>query len=133
MYHHCKKLAQRNLYTFAPRVRALPDREKYTKEDLLTPSFLLEQKEGVSIYYAAHNEIINEQARVFIIGITPGWTQMERSTRIQSSSGCTDYSSWKSSRRCIETNECKRRTLFVRVSPSFWSKWPSPEAIGRAK
>lgn len=79
MYHDCKKLAQRNLYTFAPRMMALPDREKYTKEDLLTPSFLLEQKEGISIYYAAHNEIINEQARVFIIGITPGWTQMERS------------------------------------------------------
>lgn len=79
MCHDCKKLAQSNLYTFSSRIMELPDKEKYAKEDLLTPSFLLEQKEGISIYYAAHNEIINEQARVFIIGITPGWTQMERS------------------------------------------------------
>ena len=51
MCHDCKQLAQRDLYIFASRIMALPDKEKYTKEDLLTPSFLLEQKEGISIYH----------------------------------------------------------------------------------
>lgn len=75
----CEKLEKRNLHTFVSHILALPHKKEYTKEDLLTSSFLLDQKEGVSIYYAAHNEIINEKARVFIVGITPGWKQMERS------------------------------------------------------
>ncbi|HWO97102.1 MAG TPA: hypothetical protein VNM45_12310 [Bacillus sp. (in: firmicutes)] len=79
MCRDCKELARRNLYTFASRIIELPNKDKYVKQDLLTPSFLLERKEGISIFYAAHNDIINEKARVFIIGITPGWTQMERS------------------------------------------------------
>ena len=29
----------------------------------------------MKIYYAPHNEIINEKAKIFIVGITPGWTQ----------------------------------------------------------
>ena len=29
----------------------------------------------MKIYYAPHNEIINNKAKVFIVGITPGWTQ----------------------------------------------------------
>lgn len=26
-------------------------------------------------YYASHNEVIDEKAKIFIVGITPGWTQ----------------------------------------------------------
>lgn len=29
----------------------------------------------MEIYYAPHNETINQNAKVFIVGITPGWTQ----------------------------------------------------------
>lgn len=29
----------------------------------------------MKIYYAPHNEIVNEKAKIFIVGITPGWTQ----------------------------------------------------------
>ena len=47
----------------------------FEKEDILIPEFNLYRDDKISIYYAPHNEIINKQAKIFIIGITPGWTQ----------------------------------------------------------
>lgn len=32
-------------------------------------------KKNMKIYYAPHNETINTKAKVFIVGITPGWRQ----------------------------------------------------------
>lgn len=51
------------------------------REDLLTPDFLLERRGELEIYYAPHNEYINVAAKVCIVGITPGWNQMERAYR----------------------------------------------------
>ena len=61
--------------------------EKYTnkikllkgfgKEDVLTKDFLLYKGNNMEIYFAPHNEVINDKAKVFIIGITPGWTQTQ--------------------------------------------------------
>lgn len=61
---------------FETAIRALPEKKKYTREDLLVPPFLLEEENSISIYYAPHNEYINPEAKVFIIGITPGFEQM---------------------------------------------------------
>lgn len=47
------------------------------KEDLLTPAFLMRQEGDVEIYYAPHNEVVNTEAQLVIVGITPGWTQMK--------------------------------------------------------
>ena len=47
----------------------------FEKEDILIKKFELFSKNNMKIYYAPHNEIINEKAKVFIVGITPGWTQ----------------------------------------------------------
>lgn len=47
----------------------------FDKKYILNKKFLLIKKEKIEIYYAPHNEIINEKAKVFIVGITPGWTQ----------------------------------------------------------
>jgi hypothetical protein len=47
-----------------------------TKETLLTPRFLLEKSGNLEMYYAPHNEYINTKAKIVLIGITPGWTQM---------------------------------------------------------
>jgi len=47
----------------------------FDKKDILNKKFLLIKKENMEIYYAPHNEIINEKAQIFIVGITPGWTQ----------------------------------------------------------
>ena len=47
----------------------------FEKEDILVQDFLLFEDGDLKIYYAPHNEIINKDAKVFIVGITPGWTQ----------------------------------------------------------
>ena len=47
----------------------------FEKEDILKEEFELYNKDNMKIYYAPHNEIINDKAKIFIVGITPGWTQ----------------------------------------------------------
>jgi hypothetical protein len=67
------------LEKFVPRIRDLPDRE-LKKEDVLVPEFLLAKEGNVEIYYAPFHHT-NENARVVMVGITPGWTQTEISFR----------------------------------------------------
>lgn len=47
----------------------------FAKEDILDKKFELFSGNNMKIYYAPHNEIINERAKILIVGITPGWTQ----------------------------------------------------------
>lgn len=49
--------------------------DRFNKEDILIEKFELYNKNNMKIYYAPHNEIINDKAKIFIVGITPGWTQ----------------------------------------------------------
>lgn len=49
----------------------------FSKEDILNKKFELYNKNNMKIYYAPHNEIINANAKIFIVGITPGWTQTQ--------------------------------------------------------
>lgn len=67
---------KKTLYDFREIILQLPVKKSYTKEELLIPDFLLEQEGELEIYYAPHNEYINPYGRVFIIGITPGFQQM---------------------------------------------------------
>lgn len=60
-------------------IERLPLKEKYTKEELLIPELLIKEEKQIAIYYAAHNEYFNSHAKVFIVGITPGFAQMEKS------------------------------------------------------
>ncbi|RXZ00478.1 hypothetical protein [Fictibacillus sp. S7] len=62
-------------------LRSLPVKERYSKEDLLTSTFLMEESGHLEMYYSPHNEAVNENGRIMIIGITPGWVQMELAFR----------------------------------------------------
>lgn len=64
------------LYDFKGIIQSLPLQDRYSKEELLIPELLIEKKDTIEIYYAPHNEYINPTAKVFIIGITPGFQQM---------------------------------------------------------
>lgn len=55
--------------------KLISEMNKFEKEDILNKKFELHSESNMKIYYAPHNEIINKKAKVFIIGITPGWTQ----------------------------------------------------------
>lgn len=67
---------KKTLYDFKDRIKKLPLKDKYTKEELLTDDFLIDKDGNIEIYYAPHNEYINPKAEIFIIGITPGFAQM---------------------------------------------------------
>lgn len=67
---------KKTLYDYIDIIKKLPLKNKYTKEELLTKDFLIEKEDNIEIYYAPHNEYMNEKAKVFIIGITPGFQQM---------------------------------------------------------
>lgn len=47
----------------------------FEKIDILNKKFELYNDGKMTIYYAPHNEVINKKAKIFIVGITPGWTQ----------------------------------------------------------
>lgn len=67
---------KKTLYDYIDTIKKLPLKNKYTKEELLTKDLLIEKEDNIEIYYAPHNEYMNEKAKVFIIGITPGFQQM---------------------------------------------------------
>ena len=69
------------LQFLADRIRDLQDRNHYTRDELCTPEFLLETDGNLRMYYAPF-DTINPGARVAIVGITPGWTQMEIGIRV---------------------------------------------------
>ena len=69
-------MVKKTLTDFENEIKALPLKAKYEKEELLTDDFLLEKEGNIEIFYAPHNEYINPDARIFIVGITPGFQQM---------------------------------------------------------
>ncbi|QOR67048.1 hypothetical protein IM538_02420 [Cytobacillus suaedae] len=54
----------------------LPKKETYLKEDLMTEQFLYSKDNKLEVYWAPF-EYINKEAKVIMLGITPGWTQMQ--------------------------------------------------------
>ncbi|WP_078550172.1 uracil-DNA glycosylase family protein [Litchfieldia alkalitelluris] len=58
----------------------LPFKETYEKEELMTTDFLFVKDDKLEIYWAPF-EFINRNAKVIILGITPGWTQMQLAYR----------------------------------------------------
>ena len=67
---------KKTLYDYEEAIKKLPLKNKYTKDELLIADFLVDKKDNIEIYYAPHNEYINHKAKIFIIGITPGFQQM---------------------------------------------------------
>lgn len=81
---------KKTLYDYKDVIKKLPIKDKYTKEELLIEDFLVDKKDNIEIYYAPHNEYLNPKAKVFIIGITPGFQQM--STAISTARKELEYS-----------------------------------------
>jgi len=61
---------------YTEAIRSLPNGKELTRQDLLTSAFRLYETGKLAIYYAPF-DVLNKAARVVILGITPGWTQME--------------------------------------------------------
>ena len=67
---------KKTLYEYEEVIKQLPIKDKYEKDELLIDDFLIEKNGNIEIYYAPHNEYLNSKAKIFIIGITPGFQQM---------------------------------------------------------
>jgi hypothetical protein len=71
----------RLLRSFTDRIAALPERSSFSGADLLVPQFQLQREENLAIFYAPL-EHVNRRAKLILLGITPGFTQMEISYRV---------------------------------------------------
>ena len=67
---------KKTLYDYQDAIMKLPIKDKYTKDEILTKNFLIEKQGNMEIFYAPHNEYLNSKAKIFIIGITPGFQEM---------------------------------------------------------
>ena len=68
---------------FRDRIAHLPslsEGQRYTKAQLARDDFLLFRDGSISAYYVPFHHI-NKRAKVVLIGLTPGWTQMEEAFR----------------------------------------------------
>ncbi|MGN7359066.1 hypothetical protein ACTHPF_17360 [Paenibacillus sp. SAF-054] len=78
---------------YKPAMLRLPPKGELTRNDLLTDAFRMAVEGRTEMYYAPHNDWANDHARVAIIGITPGWTQMKlayQAARAGFAEGLTD-------------------------------------------
>jgi hypothetical protein len=55
----------------------LPTQDRYYKAQLCCEQFLLFSQLGLDVYYIPFHHL-NIKARIVLLGLTPGWTQMER-------------------------------------------------------
>lgn len=67
---------KKTLYNYKSKIEKLPIKDKYTKEELLIDDFLIDKENNIEVYYSPHNEYINPKAKILIVGITPGFVQM---------------------------------------------------------
>src|SRR4051794_37944731 len=58
---------------FSATIKALPE---VSRDAVLTDGFLLERDGDLRVYYAPFDHV-NESARLVLVGITPGWSQMQ--------------------------------------------------------
>lgn len=65
---------------FAPAIAALPPAERLTRDDLLVPDFLLHTEGRLAVYYAPFDHV-EPRARLVLVGISPGFRQMEIALR----------------------------------------------------
>ncbi len=88
-----------HLKDYYEKIKELPLKTAYKREELIIPEFLVEAEKEIGLYYCTHNEYVNPKAKVFIVGITPGFTQMSKSI--------------STARACIEENKSLEEIVYL--------------------
>lgn len=88
-----------HLKDYYEQIKKLPLKTTYTREELVVPEFLVAAHKEIELYYCSHNEYVNPNAKIFIVGITPGFTQMSQSI--------------STARACIEEKKSLEETLYL--------------------
>jgi hypothetical protein len=66
---------------YASQIQSLPQRVRFTKEDLLVPAFEVYCLGDLVMYYAPL-DCLNPSAELIFLGITPSWMEMERAYQV---------------------------------------------------
>jgi len=74
-------LISNHLVQYKDAIRLLPKDRTLERDDLLAEDFLMSRSGKLEVYYAPHNEYLNPYAKVMVIGLTPGFTQMRIALR----------------------------------------------------
>ncbi|MFF2482720.1 uracil-DNA glycosylase family protein [Paenibacillus sp. NPDC058071] len=90
-------LRNTNIERYKTYIGTLPE-GKLTKEQLLVLELQLAERDGLSVYYIPF-EYVNERAKVMVIGITPGFTQMELAYRVARSGLHAGLTGWEIARQ----------------------------------
>ena len=106
-YDKIEKLLKAGVIMFDKYSNEIKKLNTFDKKDILNKNFLLMKKDKMEIYYAPHNEIVNEKAKIFIVGITPGWTQTSIAYEI-ACNGLRNNMEYESIKR-----ECKKNSRFA--------------------
>src|SRR5215831_5433190 len=61
-------------------IMAMPLKPAYSKADLLSSTFRLFTDCGLDVFYRPFHRM-NRSANIILVGVTPGWTQMELAYR----------------------------------------------------
>lgn len=69
-------LISNHLSEYRGAILALTADALQSREKMFTSNLLMTRSGDQEMFYAPHNEVVNPAAKVVIIGITPGWTQM---------------------------------------------------------
>ncbi|WP_336785699.1 hypothetical protein [Paenibacillus sp. MMO-177] len=70
-----------NFEKYEAFIRGLPVKTRYAPDDLLVPELCVLREGPIEMYYAPHNDYSNPLAQIMIVGLTPGWNQMEIAIR----------------------------------------------------
>ncbi|MCK9861108.1 hypothetical protein [Paenibacillus sp. ATY16] len=74
-------LINSNFEKYEAFIRGLPLKARYSPDDLLVPELNVLREGLIEMYYAPHNDYSNPTAQIMIVGLTPGWNQMEIAIR----------------------------------------------------
>jgi hypothetical protein len=96
------RLTVPNFEKFLPAIMALPARQQLGRDELMVDALRLHRDQQVEVYYMP-TDGLNPAAKLMLLGITPGWTQMElayRHVRLGLSNG-------------LEPSEARRRARYA--------------------
>ncbi len=91
---------------YIPYIQKLPDGRALSQDDLLIHRFRLYFKDGLEVYYS-QGGYVRRKARIVLVGVTPGWSQMELSYRMAR----TLIERWRDHGRIL--SEIKRQIAFA--------------------
>lgn len=52
-------IMKKTLYEYKDKIKKLPIKDKYLKNEILIEDFLIDKENNIEIYYAPHNEYLN--------------------------------------------------------------------------